>query len=65
MGRDKHTNSKPPSLSSPTDKKQDFTFFSLPFDLENKNMKINRFPKRVDREIPFIKPTRKSINLDE
>jgi hypothetical protein len=37
----------------------------FPFDLEKKNVKINRFPKRVDREIPFIKPTRKSINLDE
>jgi hypothetical protein len=60
MGRDKRTNSKPPSLSSPTDKKQNF-----PFRSGKKNVKINRFPKRVDREIPFIKPTRKSINLDD
>lgn len=41
-----------------------FLFFS-PFRSGIKNMKINRFPKRIDREIPFIKPTRKSINLDE
>jgi hypothetical protein len=61
MGRDKRTNSKPPSLSSPTEQK---TKFSLSI-WKKKNVKINQFPKRVDREIPFIEPTRKSINLDE
>lgn len=61
MGRNKRTNSKPPSLSSPTEQKTKFSLSIWKTKYENQSIS----KKRVDREIPFIKPTRKSINLDE